>query len=252
MTKEQLFDTIGSAEESYIRDAGEAKKKRTDWITWGAVAACLVLVVGTVLWQLLPREQAPGPVAGDMPPMVEWDGRTYIVSGSTGFSSILPEGYVYAGTGEIDGEKRELYTHPDQPLWVYVRQPLYHSTSEGDPFWVYHRYVDEDLRGKHFVRYNGQLYIRLIHGWMPPYEDVDSKLCDRIEREYGVSVSALPEGFAAVGEPVFTGEDTLPMVELGSNEPVEAIYANPDVPEILLTPTGNGYLVMILYTGPLA
>ena len=172
MTKEQLFDTIGSAEESYIRDAGEAKKKRTDWITWGAVAACLVLVVGTVLWQLLPREQAPGPVAGDMPPMVEWDGRTYIVSGSTGFSSILPEGYVYAGTGEIDGEERELYTHPDQPLWVYVRQPLYHSTSEGDPFWVYHRYVDEDLRGKHFVRYNGQLYIRLIHGWMPPYEDV--------------------------------------------------------------------------------
>ena len=253
MTKEQLFDAIGGVEESYIRDAGEAKKKRTDWSTWAAVAACLVLVVCAVLWQVLPREQAPGPVAGDMPPMVEWDGRTYIVSGSTGFSSILPEGYVYAGTGEIDGEERELYTHPDQPLWDYVRQPWYSSDSEGKPSgMIYQRYVDENLRGKHFVRYNGQLYIRLIHGWMPPYEDVDSKLCDRIERTYGVSVTALPEGFVAVGEPVFTGDDTLPMVERGTNEPVEAIYANPDVPEILLTPTRNGYLVMILYTGPLA
>ena len=156
-----------------------------------------------------------------------------------------------AGTAEVDGEVREVYTHPDQPLWVYVRQPWY--SSEGKPSgMIYQRYVDAKLRGNHFVRCNGQLYIRLIHGMMPPYEAVDSQLCDRIERTYGVSVTALPEGFSAVGEPVFTGDDTLPMVELGSNEAVEAIYANPDVPEILLTPTGNGYLVMIPYIGPLA
>lgn len=252
MTKEQLFDAIGETEEVYIRDASEAKKKGTDWITWGAVAACLVLVVGTVLWQMMPEKQKPGP--SDRPPMLEWEGNAYIISGQLAARETqLPEGWVLVGTAEVDGEVREVYIHPEHPLWVYVRQPRYSSDSEGKPSgMIYQRYVDENLRGKHFVRYNGQLYIRLIHGWMPPYEDVDSKLCDRIEREYGVSVSALPEGFAAVGEPVFTGEDTLPMVELGSNEPVEAIYANPDVPEILLTPTGNGYLVMILYTGPLA
>ncbi len=251
MTKEQLFDMIGEAEESYIRDAGEEKRRKSPWAKWAALAACLVLVVGAVLVLELPKEPSPGPDTCGGAPHVEWDGRTYITSAGAVFSSLLPEGYAYAGTGEIDGEEREVYTHPDQPLWVYVRQPLYHSTGEGDPFWVYHRYVDEDLRGKHFVRYNGQLYIRLIHGRMPPYEDVDSELCDRIERTYGVSVTALPEGFAAVGEPVFTGDDTLPMVERGTNEPVEAIYANPDVPEILLTPTGNGYLVMIPYIGPL-
>ncbi len=245
-----MFTLIGEAEESYIRDAGEEKKRKSPWAKWAALAACLVLVVGAVLWQVLPQEKVPG----DRPPLLEWEGNTFIVSGhASARETQLPEGWVLAGTAEVDGEVREVYTHPDQPLWVYVRQPLYHSTGEGKPSgMIYRRYVDTKLRGNHFVRYNGQLYIRLIHGRMPPYEAVDSELCDRIERTYGVSVTALPEGFAAVGAPVFTGDDTLPMVERGTNEPVEAIYANPDVPEILLTPAGNGYLVMIPYIGPLA
>ena len=226
----------------------ESKNRKSLWNKWAVLAACLVLVVGVALWQVLPQEKVPG----DRPPMLEWEGNTFIVSGHAATRETqLPEGWVLAGTAEVDGEVREVYTHPDEPLWVYVRQPWY--SSEGKPSgMIYQRYVDANLRGKHFVRYNGQLYIRLIHGRMPPYEDVDSQLCDRIERTYGVSVTALPEGFSAVGEPVFTGDDTLPMVELGSNEAVEAIYANPDVPEILLTPTRNGYLVMIPYIGPLA
>lgn len=252
MTKEQLFALIGEADETLVHDAGKEQKRKNGWVKWAALAACVTLVVGAVLTMVLSQLPAPTPNPSDGAgaPMVVWNGRKYIVSGNAAASSLLPEGYMYAGMGEIDGQERELYTHPDEPLWVYVCQPLY--SSEGEPFWVYQRYVDEALRGKHFVYYNGQLYIRLIHGWMPPYEDVDSQLCDRIERTYGVSVTTLPEGFVAVGEPVFTGNDTLPMVELGTNEQVEAIYANPDVPEILLTPTRNGYLVMIPYIGPLA
>ena len=228
----------------------DEKKRQSPWAKWAAMAACLVLVVGVALWQMLPQEKVPG----DRPPMLEWEGNSFIVSGHAATRETqLPEGWVLAGTAEVDGEVREVYTHPDQPLWVYVRQLRYSSDSEGKASgMIYQRYVDTNLRGKHFIRYNGQLYIRLIHGRMPPYEDVDSQLCDRIERTYGVSVSTLPEGFASVGEPVFTGDDTLPMVELGTNEQVEDIFANPDVPEILLTPTGNGYLVMIPYIGPLA
>ena len=65
MTKEQLFDLIGQADEIYIRDAAQGKKRRQRWTIWGAAAACLVLV-GVILWQEWPAAQAI-PSTGRMP-----------------------------------------------------------------------------------------------------------------------------------------------------------------------------------------
>ncbi len=266
MTKEQLFEVIGEAEEVYVRDAAEGKKHKAAWVRWCALAACVALAVGTVLTQIQSEEPERIPEDGD-PPAVEWEGRTYIVSAWPAAHPKLPEGCVYVGTvnEEVQGEC-DLYADPADPLRVYVHMRIYQSAGESRIGYL--RYVDEHLRGKHFIRYNGQLYIRLVHARTygePPY-DVDKTLKEQVERDYGtVTTDTLPEGFVSVGEPVFTGYDTLPTEELSSNERVTAVLANPDVPEVILTPytwysagNGNGemrhddYMVFALYTGPLA
>ena len=50
MTKEQLFTLLGEAEDCYVRDARQ-EKKRHRWGKWGALAACaaLVLIAGRLL-----------------------------------------------------------------------------------------------------------------------------------------------------------------------------------------------------------
>ena len=46
MKKEKLYETIGDINENYVNEAHmTAKKSRPGWLKWGAMAACLALVV---------------------------------------------------------------------------------------------------------------------------------------------------------------------------------------------------------------
>lgn len=53
MKKENLFDVIGDVDEQKVATAGRAmtaqKKSRPVWLKWGAMAACLCLVVGVAI-----------------------------------------------------------------------------------------------------------------------------------------------------------------------------------------------------------
>ena len=49
MKKEELFNIIGEVDEQKVAAAGMAmnkKKSRPVWVKWGAMAACLLLLVG--------------------------------------------------------------------------------------------------------------------------------------------------------------------------------------------------------------
>ena len=65
MKKEELFDIIGEVDDQKVAAAGMAmntqKKSRSNWLKWGAMAACLCLVVvGAIAPQL---RQTPGGAA---------------------------------------------------------------------------------------------------------------------------------------------------------------------------------------------
>ena len=133
MTKEQLFTLIGEAEDAHVRDAAERKKKGA-WVKWSALAACLALVVGVVLWQVLPGS-LPGmlPSEQEIPPIVTYNGVEYMESGYAGYRSALselPEGYRLAGTIVL-GQQGEcpFYANPEEPLWVYVYCTVYSTNS---------------------------------------------------------------------------------------------------------------------------
>ena len=51
MKKENLYEAIGEIDDNYINDAHQPAKKRTRavWLKWGAMAACLCLVVGVAI-----------------------------------------------------------------------------------------------------------------------------------------------------------------------------------------------------------
>lgn len=59
MKKEQLYEVIGDINENYINDAHKTikKKSRPVWVKWGAMVACLCLVVvGAVVFQRLQND----------------------------------------------------------------------------------------------------------------------------------------------------------------------------------------------------
>lgn len=265
MTKEQLFDAIGEAEEAYVRDAAEGKKRKAAWVKWAALAACLALVVGVILWQEWPAVQA-------VPPIVTYNGVEYMESGYAGYHSALselPEGYVLAGT-TVMGQRGEcpFYANPDEPLWVYVYCTVYSTNSYEPPKMGYLRFVDVRLRSAQMICYNGQLYIGMMSAnlWSRENNDVEQELYDALEAEYNLAFEGeAPEGFVCLGEVEYTGSDTLPRGALAGN--IKAIvWAHPDRPELLLKENywhsfteqemqetrHHGFEVFALYSGPLA
>lgn len=56
MTNEKLYEVLGDINEKHVKEAGEYRKtKKPVWLKWGAVAACLCLVVGLAIPVLTPK-----------------------------------------------------------------------------------------------------------------------------------------------------------------------------------------------------
>lgn len=268
MTKEQLFEVIGEAEENYVRDAEEGKTRKAAWVKWCALAACVALAVGAVLWRVLPG----GGGEQEIPPIVTYNGVEYMESGYTSYRtalSELPEGYVLAGT-TVMGQQGEcpFYANPDEPLWVYVYCTVYSTNSYEPPKMGYLRFVDVRLRSAEMICYNGQLYIGMMTAnlWSSENNDVEQELYDALEAEYNKAFKGeAPEGFVCLGEVEYTGPDTVPSGALAGNIKATA-WAHPDRPELLLKETywhrfteqetqetrHHGFEVFALYSGPLA
>ena len=67
MSEEKLFDAFGQIEEEFIEEADPERKKNTSktirrnvWVTWGATAACVVLLVGIAIPQLVEKRAVTG------------------------------------------------------------------------------------------------------------------------------------------------------------------------------------------------
>ena len=265
MTKEQLFEVIGEADEIYIRDAAQGKKRKQRWTIWGAAAACLALVVGVILWQ-------ERPVAEAVPSRVTYNGVEYMESGYERYStalSELPEGYTLAGTTVLAQQGEcPFYANPEKPLWVYVYCTVYSTNSYEPPKMGYLRFVDVRLRSAEMISYEDRLYIGMMTAnlWSREKNDVEQELYDALEAEFNLAFEGeAPEGFVCLGEVEYTGEDTLPDGALAGN--IKAtVWAHPDRPELLLKETywhshteqekeetrHHGFEVFALYSGPLA
>lgn len=278
MRKEDFAEVLGDISENYVKEAETIKKtKNPVWLKWGAAAACLCLVVGLAFFTREPSAPQGGisPESGG-PPHLVIDNRKFLISAHVSVADELPEGFVAAGNINVVGglENCPYYLNPDVPEWVYV----YHEVrTDGTvdaagtlkntpPHNAYVRYVDERLRNKDLVCYQGKYYISMwsadCHGDAP---DVTREYYDKMDSLYGKRIEGtVPNGFELAGTAVFAGNDTVPTGSLASNEGEAAVYYDPNDPAVILVETHwftataeengetrhEGYTVYILYDCP--
>lgn len=175
----------------------------------------------------------------DTLPYVEVNGVKYLSSSHGAVFEECPPGFVYGGETELDGESVPCYVNPAMPEWVYLYQTCWNQwTREYYPAYV--RYVEETLRGLTLLRYDGQLYARLLdvdYLLLKPAYQQDAELVKRFDSadtRYGWRFEgAAPAGFSPLGITVFEGYDTIPSSELGVNflgkRQVWCSSAEPDV-----------------------
>lgn len=252
MRGHEMLDTIENLNPAYIEAAAEKPKaKKAGWLKWGAIAACLCLVVSIaipILFQQSPDTPHDAMDPSDGPSSLVVNGVSYLISPHLAVSNDLPDGFVHTGEASVGGlENCPYYTNPDMPEWVYV----YHEVSTDgkvdatgtlnrtEPHNAYVRYVDERLRGKDLVCYNGEYYISMWsaqdYGSSP---DVSHEYYDKMESTYGIRIEGdAPAGFASVGIAEFSGNDTIPRGMLVSNEGAYEVYADPSNPDVVLVAT---------------
>lgn len=253
MNRKDLYNAINEVDDDILErsESASRSKKKPVWLKWGAIAACLCLVVSIaipVLFQQSPDTPHDTMDPSDGPSSLVVNGVSYLISSHLAVSNDLPDGFVHAGEASVGGfENCPYYTNPDMPEWIYV----YHEVSTDgnvdatgtlnrtELHNAYVRYVDERLRGKDLVCYNGEYYISMWsaqdYGSTP---DVSHEYYDKMESTYGIRIEGdAPVGFASVGIAEFSGNDTIPRGMLVSNEGAYEVYADPNNPDVVLVAT---------------
>lgn len=282
MNRKDLYSGFNEVDDDILErsETASRSKKKPVWLKWGALAACLCLVVAvaipTIFYQ--PAESPNDTMdPGDGPSSLVVNGISYLISSYLAVTDELPDGFVQAGEADVGGfEDCPYFANPDVPEWVYLYQEVLTdgtvdstgTLNRTEPHNAYVRYVDVRLRGKDLVCYNGEYYISM---WSAKpygdYPDVSNEYFDTMESTYGIRIEGeAPDGFVSAGITVFSGYDTIPHGMLASNEGVYEVYVNPNKPDVILVstqwhtaPVGengetnhSGFNVYIRYDCPLA
>ena len=279
----EILEAIEHLNPAYIEAAAEKPKaKNIGWLKWGAMVACLCVVVAlaipTVFYEPAETPQDTVEPGADStgPAGLTVNGIKYLISSHVSVTDELPDGFLYAGETDVGGfESCPYYTNPNMPEWVYVSQEVrtdgtVDSTgtlNRTDPHDAYVRYVDIRLRGKDLVCYNGEYYISM---WSASsygeYPDVNNEYFGSMESTYGIRIEGdTPNGFVSAGIAEFSGKDTIPRGALVSNVGAHEVHVNPNEPDVVLVPTywhthtkeegketrHEGYNIYIRYDCPL-
>lgn len=219
---------------------------------WAAVAACLCLAIAAVPFLINVtenlRDETDGagiPECG--PPYVVVGDRKFFDSPYLVVTDELPEGFVEAGTVDIVGggyKNCPYYVNPDIPEWIYLYHEVHTDGTVDEtgtlintpPHDAYVRYVDERLRGRDLVCYDGRYYISLLSADIG--SDVTEEYFNTYDRPYKVRVEErVPEGCVLAGTAEFSGYDTVPKGSLASNKEAARVYYSPDDPNVIFVET---------------
>lgn len=134
MKKEDFFEVLGGLDDDLLKEDDTTVRKKTNWKIWGALAACLALVLSVgafALHRLHGRNIVTEPGTADAAPFVYVNDRLYIQSGDQQGYPEFRDDFVYLGQivsdvsnsqyGESDGIPKENFqaNHPIVGCEVY-------------------------------------------------------------------------------------------------------------------------------------
>ncbi len=158
MKEKRLLKAMGKVDEKYIEEASPAQQsKRPRWLKWGAVAACLCLViaVGLIVPKLMnPADDEMGSsFTADAAPMVYVNDTLYKQSTAQISYAELNEEFVYLG--EIESEVTNDQSISDgvpnknfQANYSIVGSKVYQYGNDivieiNGKYWLYENFTDE-------------------------------------------------------------------------------------------------------------
>ena len=101
MKKEDFFDVLGELDDDLVKGAKSAmkenKKRKSAWVKWGAVAACLCLVVAVGIIGLAQGIDSPNEYAA------------HIFSSYEEFASVVPDIQIIENLSKLDGVDVTIY-----------------------------------------------------------------------------------------------------------------------------------------------
>ena len=250
MRGDEFLDKMGLVDPAYVEAADRMPvRKKRGWGKWAAAAACLCLILAAVPLFGQRPDTSGDDASGDGPPYFASGDRRYVISAYQSVTDELPDGFVKAGTADLIGgfENCPYYVNPDVPEWIYV----YHEArtdgtvdetgtlTDTSPHDAYVLYVDERLRGRDLVCYEGAYYTSLWNATSYGDEpDGTEEAFDKIDRLYGPRIEGdVPEGFVLAGTAEFSGYETVPVGKLASNKEAAKVYYNPDDPDVIFVET---------------
>ena len=129
MSKDKVIDSLSGIDDDMIQsvEALRRKKRHPVWLKWGALAACLCLVVAlaipTALFESADTPQDTVDPGADSagPAGFTVNGVKYLISSHVSVTDVLPDGFLYEGETAVGGfESCPYYTNPNMPEWVYI------------------------------------------------------------------------------------------------------------------------------------
>lgn len=159
MKKEDFFEVIGELEDDIVKGARTTMKGKKNWKIWGAMAACLVLVVsiGAFMHNILRGEDMiTESGTADAAPMVYVNDTLYIQSSDQQGYPELKDEFIYLGqilsdvtnnqSGSTDGVPKENFqaNHPVVGCEVYQFGENI-VVKINNAYWLYMKYGEREV-----------------------------------------------------------------------------------------------------------
>lgn len=145
MKKEEFFEVLGELDDDLVSGARTAMRRKMSWRAWGALAACLALVLsfGVFCWRQGGGDE-PEPGIADVAPMVYVQDTLYIQSSDQQGYPECKEEFLYLGkiTSDCaDGAPKENFqaNHPIVGCKVYQYGENIVVKIQ-DAYWLYMKY----------------------------------------------------------------------------------------------------------------
>lgn len=137
MTNEKLYEVLGDINETHVQEAREYRKtKKPVWLKWGAMAACLCLVIGlampAALKILKPKDDSAGTLIGaaEIYPTVMVNGQLYEWRKGAAIRAELPNNSAYYG--EVTHVEGKTPTNDCEFVSVFSVSGQIYTISESD------------------------------------------------------------------------------------------------------------------------